>query len=89
MGRIDQPADFARLIVANRGGQPVRIEDVGHVEDTWEEARGVSRLWVKGDARDVGQVQLVALAPTRRKTNDSSHKSGQVENLSLSRFSPS
>jgi HAE1 family hydrophobic/amphiphilic exporter-1 len=45
MGRIDQPADFAKLIVANRNGQPVRIEDVGRVVDSYEEPRGLSRLW--------------------------------------------
>lgn len=47
MGRIEKPADFATLIVANRGGQPVRIEDLGRVEDSFEEPRGLSRLWVK------------------------------------------
>lgn len=47
MGRVEKPADFAKLIVANIGGQPVRIEDVGRVEDSFEEPRGLSRLWAK------------------------------------------
>lgn len=47
MGRVEVPADFAKLIVANRNGQPVRIEDVGRVEDSFEEPRGLSRLWRK------------------------------------------
>jgi HAE1 family hydrophobic/amphiphilic exporter-1 len=47
MGRVERPADFAQLIVANRNGQPVRIEDIGRVEDSFEEPRGLSRLWVK------------------------------------------
>jgi HAE1 family hydrophobic/amphiphilic exporter-1 len=45
MGRMRNPADFRKLIVANRNGQPVRIEDLGRVEDSYEEPRGVSRLW--------------------------------------------
>jgi HAE1 family hydrophobic/amphiphilic exporter-1 len=52
MGRIEQPRDFEKLIIANRGGQPIRIEDVGHVEDTFEEPRGLSRLWVKETGTD-------------------------------------
>jgi HAE1 family hydrophobic/amphiphilic exporter-1 len=47
LGRVEKPEDFARLIVANRNGQPVRVEDVGRVEDSFEEPRGLSRLWVR------------------------------------------
>jgi len=45
MGRIREPADFAQLIVANRNGQPIRIQDIGTVTDSIEEPRGLSRLW--------------------------------------------
>ena len=45
MGRIRAPADFAQLIVANRHGQPIRIQDIGTVTDSIEEPRGLSRLW--------------------------------------------
>ena len=45
MGRIRDPADFAQLIVANRHGQPIRIQDIGTVADSIEEPRGLSRLW--------------------------------------------
>lgn len=45
LGRVQKPGDFADLIVANRNGQPVRIRDVGRVEDSYEEPRGLSRLW--------------------------------------------
>jgi HAE1 family hydrophobic/amphiphilic exporter-1 len=54
LGRVERPADFEKLIVANRNGQPVRIEDVGRVEDGYEEPRGLSRLWVKGESDDEG-----------------------------------
>ncbi|MEI7862417.1 MAG: efflux RND transporter permease subunit, partial [Planctomycetota bacterium] len=50
MGRVREPADFAELIVANRHGQPIRIKDIGTVTDSFEEPRGVSRLWTKTDA---------------------------------------
>jgi HAE1 family hydrophobic/amphiphilic exporter-1 len=45
IGRVQTPSDFEDLIIANRGGQPIRIRDVGRVEDGSEEARGLSRLW--------------------------------------------
>ncbi|MBX7104000.1 MAG: efflux RND transporter permease subunit [Gemmataceae bacterium] len=51
MGRIEKPADFAQLIVSNRGGQPIRIEDIGRVADFFEEPRGLSRLWVRDRSR--------------------------------------
>ena len=45
MGRVRDPAEFADLIVANRNGQPIRIRDIGSVADSFEEPRGMSRLW--------------------------------------------
>jgi HAE1 family hydrophobic/amphiphilic exporter-1 len=44
MGRLEKSADFAELIVANRNNQPIRIRDIGRVEDAVEEPRGLSRL---------------------------------------------
>ena len=44
MGRIESSEDFERLIVADRGGYPVRISDIGRVEESFEEPRGFSRL---------------------------------------------
>jgi HAE1 family hydrophobic/amphiphilic exporter-1 len=46
LGRVERPQDFAKLIVGNRNGQPIRIEDIGRVEDSYEEPRGLSRLWM-------------------------------------------
>src|SRR5262249_11766588 len=54
MGRVQQPVDFLDLIVANRGGNPVRIRDVGDVEDSYEEPRGLSRLWSAETAQTAG-----------------------------------
>ena len=44
MGRVRRTADFRDLIVANQNGYPVRIRDLGRVEDTFEEPRGLARL---------------------------------------------
>ncbi|MBY0586084.1 efflux RND transporter permease subunit [bacterium] len=46
MGRLDDPSQFESLIIANRGGQPIRLSDVARVEDSIEEPRSLSRLWI-------------------------------------------
>ncbi len=44
MGRVQTPADFANIVVQNRGGVPLRISDVGRVEDGTKEQRSLARL---------------------------------------------
>ena len=44
MGRIERVEDFNGLIVADYKGAPLRIKDLGRVEDGEEEARSLSRL---------------------------------------------
>ncbi|MDD5657961.1 MAG: efflux RND transporter permease subunit, partial [Elusimicrobia bacterium] len=44
MGRIERPADFEKVVVAAVRGVPVRVRDVGRVEDTAAEARSLARL---------------------------------------------
>jgi len=44
LGRVERPADFANIIVANVNGAPVRISDIGRVEDGVEEPRSLARL---------------------------------------------
>ncbi|MHB0957693.1 MAG: efflux RND transporter permease subunit [Pirellulaceae bacterium] len=44
MGRIGSSAGFLDLIVANHEGYPVRIRDIGRVEDSFEEPRSLARL---------------------------------------------
>ncbi|MFN7936302.1 MAG: efflux RND transporter permease subunit [Bryobacteraceae bacterium] len=44
LGRVEHPADFERIIVANRGGKPVRVSDIGRVVDGYEEPRSLARL---------------------------------------------
>ncbi len=44
LGRLEKPQDFARIVVATVGGTPVRISDIGRVEDGVEEARSLARL---------------------------------------------
>jgi HAE1 family hydrophobic/amphiphilic exporter-1 len=43
LGRILRPADFGELIVANAGA-PIRIRDIGRVEDGYKETRSSARL---------------------------------------------
>jgi len=47
MGRMEKPRDFEKLIVGNRGGQPIYLDEVGKVVESFEEPRSLSRLWVK------------------------------------------
>jgi HAE1 family hydrophobic/amphiphilic exporter-1 len=44
MGRITRPQDFERIVVANIGGRPIRIADIGRVVDGYEEPRSLARL---------------------------------------------
>jgi HAE1 family hydrophobic/amphiphilic exporter-1 len=44
LGRLSTAAEFNRMIVANRGGYPVRLRDVGRAEDSYEEPRTLARL---------------------------------------------
>jgi HAE1 family hydrophobic/amphiphilic exporter-1 len=44
MGRVENAAGFLHLIVANQHGYPIRIKDIGRVEDAFEEPRGLARL---------------------------------------------
>ncbi len=44
MGRIEDPREFNNLVLAEVGGQPVRIRDVGEATDGTKEQRSVARL---------------------------------------------
>ncbi|TXH29872.1 MAG: efflux RND transporter permease subunit [Elusimicrobia bacterium] len=44
MGRIETPEDFGKVVIAGVNGVPVRLRDVGRVEDAEEEARSLARL---------------------------------------------
>ncbi|HKP72266.1 MAG TPA: efflux RND transporter permease subunit, partial [Pyrinomonadaceae bacterium] len=44
LGRFAAPRDFNELVVANLGGAPVRLRDIGRVEDGTKEQRSVARL---------------------------------------------
>src|SRR4051812_5749530 len=39
LGRIESSEQFSNIVVATIGGTPIRVQDVGTVEDTTEEAR--------------------------------------------------
>lgn len=44
MGRIEDTRRFGEVIIANIGGQPIRVGDVARVEDSFEEPRSLGRL---------------------------------------------
>ena len=44
LGRFTDPRQFDDLVIANVNGAPVRLRDVGHVEDGTKEQRSLSRL---------------------------------------------
>ncbi|MEK6814627.1 MAG: efflux RND transporter permease subunit [Nitrospirota bacterium] len=44
MGRLERPGEFAEIVVAVKAGAPIRIADLGRVEDGVEESRTLSRL---------------------------------------------
>ncbi len=70
MGRIREPADFAQLIVANRHGQPIRIQDIGTVTDSIEEPRGLSRLWTSlSTAAGPGDLAVSLIVQKQSGTN--------------------
>jgi len=69
MGRIREPADFAQLIVANRQGHPIRIQDIGTVTDSIEEPRGLSRLWTDASAGGPGDLAVSLIVQKQSGTN--------------------
>ncbi|CAN5632357.1 efflux RND transporter permease subunit [soil metagenome] len=44
LGKVQQPEDFANVVVATRGTYEVKVKDIGHVEDGAEEIRSEARL---------------------------------------------
>jgi HAE1 family hydrophobic/amphiphilic exporter-1 len=44
LGRYTDPRDFEDLVIANVNGAPVRLKDVGRVEDGTKEQRSLARL---------------------------------------------
>ncbi len=60
MGRVERPQDFNRVIIANKGGAPVRFSDIGRVVDGVEEPRSLARL----DGRDAVVLEVRKQAGT-------------------------
>src|SRR5436190_5401276 len=44
MGRVENVNQFGDIIVANVAGQPIRVRDLGAVNDSYEEPRSIGRL---------------------------------------------
>ena len=46
LGRVDVTGDFNNIVIATKGGTPIRVSDLGYAEDTSE--RPVSAAWMGG-----------------------------------------
>jgi HAE1 family hydrophobic/amphiphilic exporter-1 len=46
LGRVDATEDFNNIVVATKGGTPIRVSDIGYAEDTFQ--RPVSAAWMGG-----------------------------------------
>jgi hydrophobic/amphiphilic exporter-1 (mainly G- bacteria), HAE1 family len=70
VGRLQRPQDFEDLVIATRGNIPIRISDIGTVEDTGAVPRSVSMLNGKPAVtvaiRKQSGVNTVALADALR-----------------------
>src|SRR5204863_6865308 len=70
VGRLARPEDFQDLVVATRGNIPIRVKDIGTVEDTGEPATSVAVLNGKSAVcvaiRKQSGVNTVALADALR-----------------------
>ncbi len=44
LGRLQSPADFNNVVVANRAGYPIKISDIGYTEDGEEDELSAGRL---------------------------------------------
>ncbi len=46
LGRVDVTDDFNNIVIATKGGTPIRVSDIGYAEDTFQ--RPVSAAWMGG-----------------------------------------
>jgi len=64
LGRYTDPRQMEELVVANINGAPIKIRDIGRVEDGTKEQRSIARL---------NGVPTVTLE-IRRQSNQASHR---------------
>jgi len=68
MGRIVDTRDFNNIIIKTLNGQPIRIKDVGHAEDSIEEPRSLTEV------DDINAVNLIVQKQSGSNTVDVIHK---------------
>jgi len=65
-GRFTQPSEFGSVVVANRDGQPVRLQQLARIEDATEEERSIALVndqrAVSLDVQKVSGANTVAVA---------------------------
>ena len=75
-GRLDQPADFERLVVAQRSGRLIRLGDVAHAKDGTEEPRSAAFF----DNREAVGIDIIK-ADGYSTTDVSARVNARVEQL--------
>ena len=75
LGRVDAAQDFNNIVVATKGGTPIRISDIGYAEDSFQ--RPTSAVWL-GDTpavmldvrRAMGENTVAVIEGVRAKLDD-------------------
>jgi len=75
LGRVEKPLDFAQIIVATVNGAPVRVSDIGEVQDSFEEPRSIARLNGKPAValavrKQAGTNSLDVIAAVKQRINE-------------------
>jgi HAE1 family hydrophobic/amphiphilic exporter-1 len=78
MGRVVNPRDFDEMVIANVGGAPIKVRDIGYSEDGTEgDAHPLAPQWAAGgDARDHPPVRVEHGRRHRRCQEEPRHGSG-------------
>ena len=78
-GRIRDPRDFAKVVVTERGGRAIHLEDVARIEDAQEEERDVAfvdgRRAVAVEVRKVSGGNTVQIADEVKRSIDELNRS--------------
>ena len=75
LGRVDSAGQFADIIVSSRGGVPIRVRDVGRVEDGAEELR----TWAMLLRKDFQPKEVVSLDILRQSGTNTVRVADQVK----------
>jgi HAE1 family hydrophobic/amphiphilic exporter-1 len=84
LGRITDTSDFNKIIIANINNSPIRISDIGYVEDGIEEPRTLARL--DGSEAIILEVRKQSGNNTVQVVDNVKERLGEIEKLLPSDF---